>query len=390
MTLKPLKVCQLCAVDFTLKKFLLPLIDGMRSRGWTVISVCSDGPYVSDLREKGYKINTIPIARSMNPFKAVLSLFALIRFFKRERFDIVHTHTPIAALIARLAASFCGVPLVIYTAHGFYFHDDMPGFKRSCFVFLEKFGGYFTDLLFTQSAQDAADAVNECIAPSGKVMFIGNGVDITRFNPDSVGSGEQMKLAIGIPKNAFVVGFIGRRVREKGLGEFLKAMILLSDRYPHLWTLVIGDRLDSDHAKGIEQDFKDAREILGSRLVSLGLRDDIPQLISAMDLFCLPSWREGMPRSIIEAMMLSKPVLATDIRGSREEVVSEETGLLVPLRSPEALAKAAERFLCNQRWTDQLGRAGRKRALALFDERKVIELQLDRITKEVCQRGIVE
>jgi glycosyltransferase involved in cell wall biosynthesis len=385
-----LKVCQVCAVDFTLNHFLLPLIDGMRTRGWEVTAVCSDGPYVSGLRQKGYKINTVQISRSINPFKAFWAMFSLIKFFRRERFDIVHAHTPVAALIARVAAKICGVPIVIYTAHGFYFHDDMPSLKRFFFVFLEKVGGYFTDLLFTQSAEDAKDAVDEQIMSRSQVMVIGNGVDVNRFNPDLVGSGKKMRSALGIPQDAFVVGFVGRRVMEKGLGDLLSATVALSARYPRLCALIIGDRLDSDHESKIDLEFEHARKVLGSRIVSLGLRDDIPQLISVMDLFCLPSWREGMPRSIIEAMMLSKPILATDIRGSREEVVSEETGLLVPLRSPEALAKAAERFLCNPRWTDQLGRAGRKRALALFDERKVIELQLDRITKEVYQRGIVE
>jgi glycosyltransferase involved in cell wall biosynthesis len=173
------------------------------------------------------------------------------------------------------------------------------------------------------------------------------------------------------------------------LGEFLEAMVLLAGRHPRLWVLVIGDRLDSDHSSGIEQELNDAKKVLGPQLLPLGLRADIPQLLSGMDLFCLPSWREGMPRTIIEAMMLSKPILATDIRGSREEVVSEKTGLLVPPRSSGELAKAAERFICDPKWSRQLGRAGRKRALELFDERKVIELQLDRITKAVTEYGIV-
>ena len=389
MAMKPIKICQLCAVDFTLKNFLLPLIDGMRSRGWTVTAVCSDGPYISDLRQQGYAIKTIPISRSMNPFKAIISLFALIKFFRRERFDIVHVHTPVAALIARVAAKLCGVPLVIYTAHGFYFHDGMSAVKRIFFIYLEKLGGYLTDLLFTQSAEDAETAIKDCILPNSRVMVIGNGVDIARFNPDSVGSGEGIRLELGIPRDAFVVGFIGRRVREKGLSEFLEAMVLLSARHPRLWALVIGDRLDSDHSSGIEQELNDAKKVLGPQLLSLGLRADIPQLLSAMDLFCLPSWREGMPRTIIEAMMLSKPILATNIRGSREEVISEKTGLLVPPRSSVALAKAAERFICDPKWSHQLGREGRERALELFDERKVVELQLDRITKAVIEHGIV-
>ena len=151
----------------------------------------------------------------------------------------------------------------------------------------------------------------------------------------------------------------------------------MADRFPDLWILLVGERLASDHERGVELELAAARDVLGDRLVSLGMRDDIPSLLSVMDLFCLPSWREGMPRTIIEAMVIGKPVLATDIRGSREEVVQEETGLIVPVRSSEAISKAIERFLLNLDWGRLLGEAGRKRALRVYDERQVVALQLD-------------
>ena len=120
------KVCQLCAVDFTAKHFLLPLIDGMEQQGWSVTTVCSNGKFVAGMRENGYHVKTISIARSMNPLLVLRSLVDLVGFFRRERFDIVHVHTPIAALIGRLAAKMARVTFVIYTAHGFYFHNDVP------------------------------------------------------------------------------------------------------------------------------------------------------------------------------------------------------------------------------------------------------------------------
>ena len=377
-----LKICQLCSVDFTLKHFLLPLIDGMQARGWEVISVCSMGPYTSELRSRGYRIEPVMISRSRNPISGIRSLFALIRFFRRERFDVLHVHTPVAALIGRVAAWVCGIPFVIYTAHGFYFHDEMSNWRRSIYVFLERFGGRFTHLLFCQSAEDAEVAVLERISPRDRVLTIGNGVDVNRFSPDKVDSPAATRSILGIPKNAFVVGLIGRQVREKGLVEFLTAVTRLADRFPNLWILLVGERLASDHAQGLELELAAANDALGDRLVSLGMRDDIPRLLSVMDLFCLPSWREGMPRTIIEAMMLGKPVLATDIRGSREEVVHEETGLIVPVQSPEAITHAIGRFLLKPDWGRRMGEAGRRRAVRIYDERKVVALQLDKIEKE--------
>jgi glycosyltransferase involved in cell wall biosynthesis len=120
-------------------------------------------------------------------------------------------------------------------------------------------------------------------------------------------------------------------------------------------------------------------------LVATGFRNDIPELLAAMDLFCLPSWREGMPRSIIEAMMMAKPVVATNIRGSREEVVHGETGLLVPVRSPAVLAQAIRRFLDDPEWGKRLGIAGRIRALSLYNETNVVDLQLNRIQSELLK-----
>ncbi len=384
-----MKVCQLCAVDFTLKTFLLPLIDGMRGRGWDVTAVCSDGPHIDELRAAGYRIETVPIARSMNPILAAQTLLALVRLFRRQRFDVLHAHTPVAALLGRIAARIAGIPLVVYTAHGFYFHDEMPSMKRRLFVMLERFGGRFTDLLFSQSAEDAEDAVQEGIALRENVLAIGNGVDVARFDPVKVGAGDTARESLGIPRDAFVVGMIGRQVKEKGIADFLAAARVIAAGNPQTWFLLVGERLASDHAGGVEAELAAARVALGERLVAPGSRSDIPELLAAMDLFCLPSWREGMPRTIIEAMMMGKPVLATDIRGAREEVVTEQTGLLVPTRSPQALAAAMERFIGDREWAGRLGNAGRQRALLLYDEKEVVARQLERIALAARQRGLL-
>ena len=377
-----MKVCQLCAVDFTLKHFLLPLIDGMQSRGWHVTAVCSDGPFVEGLRKRGYRIETITISRSMNPLAALRSLWGLVQLFRRERYDVLHAHTPVAAFIGRLAARFACIPLVIYTAHGFYFHEGMPAWKYRLFVSLERWAGCWTHILFTQSAEDARTAVREKIMPEERVLAIGNGVDVSLFDPAKTDARAKVRESLGIPDSAYVVGLIGRQVREKGVVEFLLAAQQLAAVHPQIWFLLIGEKLPSDHAAGVAAELAEAQTALGGRLVVLGLCDDIPEMLSVMDLFCLPSWREGMPRTIIEAMMMAKPVVATDIRGSREEVVHDETGLLVPVRSAALLAEAIERFAKNPGWGEKLGKAGRERALRLYDEKKVVAAQLERIEAE--------
>lgn len=384
-----LKVCQLCAVDFTLRHFLLPLIDGMRGAGWNVTAVCSDGPAIPGLRSRGYRIVTMPIARSLNPFAHSRSLLKLVRLFRRERFDVVHAHTPVAALLGRVAARIAGVPVVVYTAHGFYFHDEMPSPKRRAFVLLERIGGWFTDLLFTQSAEDAQAAVTERIAPRERVFAIGNGVDPARFDPAAAGDRLSLRGQLGVPEGAYLIGMIGRQVREKGVVDFLEAAIVTARKNPRVWFVLVGERLASDHAGGVTAEIERAKTVLGERLILTGLRQDIPELLAAMDLFCLPSHREGMPRTIIEAMMMGKPVVATNIRGSREEVVHEETGLLVPVRDVQALGQAMTRCAADPVWAQRLGIAGRKRALMSYDERRVVAVQLEKIREfsKLCGLG---
>jgi glycosyltransferase involved in cell wall biosynthesis len=384
-----LKVCQLCAVDFTLQHFLVPLVDGMRRRGWEVISVCSDGEHVPGLRERGYPVTTIPISRSMNVLSHLVSLWQLFRYFRQQRFDVVHVHTPVASLVGRFAARLAGVPLIVYTAHGFYFHEGMPLSKRRLFVGLERIAGRVTHLLFTQSREDAETAIAERISPADRVLAIGNGVDVARFDPAVISGRDRTRREFGIPVDAQVVGIIGRMVREKGYGEFLAAAARLAKASDKVYFLVVGGRLDSDHDDSIAAVLDQAVSALGARLVIAGFRADTPEMLAAMDVFCLPSYREGMPRTIIEAMMMSRPVVATDIRGSREEVVDGVTGLLVPVRSVDGLVDAFLRLLNDPDAASAMGLAGRQRALALYDEAKVVDLQLETISRCARQRGLV-
>ena len=378
-----LKVCQLCAVDFTAKHFLLPLIDGMKQEGWSVTTTCSNGKFVAVMREDGYHIKTISIARSMNPLLVLRSLIDLVRFFRREQFDIVHVHTPVAALIGRLAAKIVGVPFVIYTAHGFYFHDEMTPWKKWTYVLLERFGGLFSDLLFSQSHEDAREAISLRIMPSNKVVAIGNGVNQSQFEGQNLELQISARRALGIPESVPVIGIVARLVQEKGYKEFFEAAVLISRSFPNVYFLAVGERLASDHSGSVELALAKARKVLGARLVEAGLRKDISTMLSAMTIFCLPSYREGMPRTIIEAMMMELPVVATNIRGIREEVVDGKTGILVPTRDSTALAKALSELLSDPARACQMGVDGRCRAVRLYDESAVVSLQIDEIRKRL-------
>ena len=374
-----MKICQVCAVDFTLKRLIIPLVDAQLKQGHSVKSVCSSGEHIKDLKTKGYEIEAISIERNLSPIKGLASIWHLFIFFRKESFDVVHVHTPVAAFLARIAAFFARVPFVVYTAHGFYFHDEMPYLKRCVFIFAEIFMRPLTDLLFTQSQEDAVSAASLKIMNKKRIFDIGNGVNTKKFNPYAKSKLNNLDL----PQNKVVIGMISRLVQEKGVVEFLDAAKRIAIDYPQTSFLLIGSRLTSDHDLSVNGAINDAEKALGSRLTLTGEREDIPDLLASMDIFCLPSWREGMPRSIIEAMMMNLPVVATNIRGSREEVIDGETGFLVPVKNASQLYKKFEQLINNPKLRIEMGKSGRARALRLYDENVVINRQLGLISQHI-------
>ncbi len=374
-----MKICQLCAVDFTLYHFLLPLMRAMRDEGHEVVGVCADGPFADQVRAEGFRVETVDFRRNYDLLAHARAYKKLVKLFHRESFDLVHVHSPIAALIGRLAAARAGVPRKVYTAHGFYFHEHQPWWLRSAFIGLEWIGGRFTDVLFTQSAEDADTARCFHLCRGRVIEPIGNGVDPARFRPAEDGETERkaLRAEMGASSEDVVVLMVGRLVAEKGYPELFEAMKQLDG--VHLW--VVGKRLESDHASSVVEAIEGIQQdpALTERIRFLDYRDDVNRLMRAVDIFTLPSHREGMPRSIIEAMMTGLPVVATDIRGCREEVIDGETGFLVPVRDAKALTAALFKLADDTALRRQMGDAGRARALDLYDEAKVIDRQLKRL-----------
>lgn len=373
----PQKICQLCTVDFTLYHLLHPLMRAMRAQGHEVVGVCADGELVQHVRADGFRVEAMPLTRSANLTRNWHAGRALRDLFQREKFDIVHVHTPVAAFVGRLAATRAGVPRIVYTAHGFYFHENMPFPRRQAHIAAEWFAGRFTHTLMTQSEEDAATARRLGLCRTGDILAIGNGSDPNMFKPsEDPAARSATRAAIGTPDDRTVILMAGRLVAEKGYNEIVTAM---RDIDAELWA--VGARLSSDHAAGINNTIRaaEADPALRDRIRFLGYRADMADLMRAADIFTLPSYREGMPRSIIEAMLSGLPVVATDVRGSREEVIDGETGLLVPVRDSGALALALQSLVHDAARRRTMGGAGLARARNLYDERLVIERQIDHL-----------
>ncbi len=362
-----MKIIEVTNVDFSLRHFLLPLMRGARARGHEVIGVCADGRLLADVRAEGFRIVTPPLARNLSPVAQFRAYRALLALFQAEKPDLVHAHMPISGFLARLAARAAGVPHVAYTCHGFLFNQPGPWPRRAASLAMELIAGRVTGIFTTVSTEEAADARRLHIARAP--VAIGNGRDPALFRPDDAAR-RAIRAELGLAEDEVVVTALSRLVRHKGYPELLAAM-----KDVPATLLVVGERLGSDHGEDMEPYFAAAG--LGARLRRLGYRADVAAVLAASDIFVLPSHFEGLPMSIIEAMFCALPVVATDIRGPREQVVPGETGLLVPPATVAPLAEALARLARDPAARARMGAAGRARAVALYDEAAVVGRTLD-------------
>lgn len=361
------KVIEVINVDFALRHFLLPLMRGIRARGHAVIGVSAGGPQLDHARAEGFDVRAVPLARSLSPIAAWRAYRALLALFRAERPGLVHAHMPISGFVARLAAWRAGVPVVAYTCHGFLFNQPGSPWRRALGFAVEWIGGRITDIHTTVSIEEAADARRLHIHP--RSTPVGNGRDPARYHPDPAARA-RIRAELAVPDARPVVVIVSRLVRHKGHPELLAAM---RDVDAELW--VVGNRLASDHGEDLEPYFQAAG--LGPRLRRLGYREDIPAILAAADIFALPSHFEGLPMSVIEAMLCGLPVVATDISGPREQVAHGETGYLVPPMDIAALAAALQRLAADPALRARLGAAARARALERYDEGRVVARTLD-------------
>ena len=363
-----LKIIEVTNVDFSLVHFLLPLMRAIRMRGHEVIGVCADGPLLAGPRAEGFRIEAPALRRTASLLAHWRALGALVRLFRLERPDLVHAHMPISGFLARMAAWWVGVPHIAYTGHGFWF--NFPGsWSRSIVGFaMEWLAARVTDTYLTVSEAEARDARRLRI--HGRAIAVGNGRDPTRFRPDTA-SRQRIRAALGVPDEQVVVLAVSRLVWHKGYPELAVAL----REVPQAMLWVAGDRLVSDRGQDMVALLRNAG--LGDRLRLLGYRDDVPELMAAADIFALPSRFEGLPMSVIEAMLSGLPVVAADVRGPAEQVVPEITGLLVPPGDASALAAALRRLTADPGLRARMGAAGRVRAQEHYDEARVIARTLD-------------
>lgn len=364
----PRKVAHLTTVDASLRYLLLAQLDAVSAAGWEAVGISAPGPEVAGLEARGIRHRALASStRSMSlwaDLRAARELWAVLR---EERPDVLHTHNPKPGLYGRVLGRLAGVPRVVNTTHGLYAVPGDPILKQAAVYLLEWMASRFSHVELCQSPEDEAFMRTWRIVPRRKLRLLGNGVDLDRFQPGAMSLAERTRLrqSLGFDDDDIVVGCVSRLVSEKGVPELVAAVALLG---PPFRLLHVGAR-DEAKADALGPGWVAEAEAAG--VVLAGHRTDVDRLYHAMDVFCLPSHREGFPRAAMEAAACGLPVVATDIRGCRQVVDTGITGQLVPVRDPQALASAIGAYADAVCRSDH-GRASRAKAEREFDEQVVV------------------
>ena len=379
-----MKVAHLVTVDLSLQFLIRPQLLSIIELGGEAIGISAPGEWVHGLEAAGMR--HLPLessTRGVAPSSDLKAAMQLWKTLRQERPDILHTHNPKPGLYGRILGRIAGVPIVVNTVHGLYATPDDRLVKRLVVYLLEAIAARFSDAELIQSSEDLALISKWRIAPAGRARLLGNGVNLERFRSHGGRGRAAMRGDLGLEPGQIAVGMVGRLVEEKGYPELFEAARQLDDRYV---VFVIGPD-DTTKGDSLPTELVERARADGVRF--LGMRTDVDDLYRALDIFVLPSHREGFPRAAMEAAASGLPVVATDIRGCREVVEDGVNGLLVPVRDPDSLVKAIGTIGDDPELRAKMGTAGVERARRLFDETAVVGTVLDAYRQVAVKKGLV-
>lgn len=339
-----------------LRAFLLPIAAHFRRLGFRVDAAARGATEDAEVVASFDRVWDVPWSRA--PFERDNSRApSVVRsILERERYDLFHVHSPVAAFLGRLGARLANTSTrIVYTAHGFHFHPEGDRLLNAGFLTLEALASLVTDQLVVMNAHDHQAALR--FMPRDRLELMpGIGIDLAAYSalavPDESVAG--LRAELGLRANDLVVLVVAEFIPRKRHVDVIEAFANLSTKEATL--VLVGDGPLLDEVRAF------AREKLGERCRFIGFRQDVPRLLRISTALVLPSIQEGLPRCVLEAMAMGVPVIGSDIRGTRD-LLQGGAGVLVPARSPCALAAALEELLTRPELRDALAQAARQRIL---------------------------
>jgi glycosyltransferase involved in cell wall biosynthesis len=354
----PIRVLEVLeATEGGTRRHLVDVVEHLDPARFTVSVACStrrDPGFLEDLRRlegRGIRIHILPMHRSVRPVADVLAFQRLMRLLRRERFDVVHTHSSKAGFLGRVAARLAGVPRVIHTPHTFPFQMAVNPFARFCYLQLERFAARFCDRMVCVCSGQRETAVS-LVGPA-RVAVVENGID--RLAPPDAAAREDCRRRLGLRPGDLVAGVVGRFTSQKGQLDFVEAARHVAAGAARARFMLVGD---GELRRPIESAIEAAG--LGDRFVLIGSRADVSDVLPAFDVLVLPSLWEGLPYVLLEGLRAGRAVVATRTGGMADALRDGVNGLLVPPGDPAALAAAMLKLLENDTLRSMMGEHARE------------------------------
>lgn len=313
-------------------------------------------------------VEIAPLVRSVDPFRDWQTYRQLTRLFRERRFDVVHTHSSKAGILGRLAARRAGIPLVVHTVHGQAFHAHETWWRNRLYILAERWAARHCDHIYAVAQAMIEQCVAAAVAPREKYSVVYSGMDMRAFleaRPDPA-----VRERLGIPPEAPVIGTIARLFEWKGHEFLVEAAPAVVREFPEVRFLLVGDGVLRDRIQARIRELGLTRNFAFTGLVS---PDEIPGLVAIMDVLAHFSLREGLPRTVVQALAGSVPAVAFPLDGTPEVVLDGTTGLLARTADAPDCARALLRLLRNPHLRRDMGRAGRESVRSRFDWRTMAD-----------------
>lgn len=374
------KICVITTMWSSIDNWIKPFLNEYNDRGIDVTIVCNmDKNYERELTSQYPFVHTYPVAfpRGINIGGSLKSILVLYRFFRKNKFEMVQYSTPNASMYAAVASKLAAIPVRLYCQWGMVY-VTMTGFKRKVFRFLEKMVCRFSTMVQPDSKgnlkfcreQGFYDESKSCVIWNGSAK----GLDLTAFDiTQKQAYAQEIKERYGIPEDTPVVGFVGRLGEEKGCNELFRVFKKIKETVPNAKLLFVGP---IEKEKSIDPEllefFWKCDDIIKTDRVT-----HVEKYISAMDVFVLPSYREGFGMSVVEASAMEVPVVVTEYPGPSSAMLDGVTGYAVPVQDDEKLYQCILTLLQDEQLRNKMGVAGRKFAEEAFDQKTFVAKYMD-------------
>lgn len=362
------RICYVTTVPGTLKSFVIPVAKYLKeATDWDISVICDEDDAFHQSLPDGIRYIPIPMKRGIS-LGGIAAMIKMYRVFRKEKFDLVQYSTPNASLYASLAAWLARVPVRLYCQWGIAY-VGFQGVKRKVFKTIEKLVCTLSTWVEPDSLGNLRFSHKEGLYPEekGSVVWYGSasGVDLNKFDISQKDRWrKEIRSRYGIDEDAVIMGFVGRITGDKGINELLAASQKVLQMYPRTYLMLVGNM---EKMESVDQNLYEWAQ-QETHVLFCGYTNVVEQYLAAMDIYLLPSYREGFGSVVIEAEAMGLPVIVSDIPGPTDAMLRNETGLVVSVKNVEVLAEAMDTLIRSEETREIMGKKGRKFASERFDQ----------------------